>query len=178
MPARKIVMNGTDCFSAYIRVLPQMCNGMFTSTSITWHRLCFFHVANWVMWFLVLSLGCGPWGGAVPGYFSHRPNHAALGPSRSLQGWWQMLHYGERGKKHQCFFFSFAPSQNGLINFEKRRKEFEVLVKVSLFQKSAANYSFAVNHRLEEWLYHFHVYSEQEGYVNECSSHYGCGLMM
>ena len=61
-----------------------------------------------------------------------------------------------------------APLQNGMINFEKRRKEFEILVKVSLFQKSAANYSFTVDHRLEDWIYHFHVYSEQEGCVCVC----------
>lgn len=55
------------------------------------------------------------------------------------------------------------------------------MIKVGLFQKSAARYSFAGSRRLEEWLFHFHVYSEQErcvkGLHHRYCSNCGCGLL-
>lgn len=49
-----------------------------------------------------------------------------------------------------------------MINFVKRRKEFEVIAKISLFQMSAANYSYTRNKSVEEWLESSPTLTEQE----------------
>uniref|UniRef100_A0A8K9URD0 Ral guanine nucleotide dissociation stimulator n=1 Tax=Oncorhynchus mykiss TaxID=8022 RepID=A0A8K9URD0_ONCMY len=39
----------------------------------------------------------------------------------------------------------------GLINFEKRRKEFEVIAQIKLLQLACNNYNFTLNKRFREW---------------------------
>ena len=55
--------------------------------------------------------------------------------------------------------------QNGLVNFEKRRKEFELLAQLTLYQKSASAYTFPHNPQLVRWIQHSTVLSEQERYI-------------
>lgn len=59
--------------------------------------------------------------------------------------------------------------EDGLINFDKCRKQFEVLVQLMLYQSAAENYSFPQSHRLLSWLYHTPVLSQQEGSVHGTS---------
>ena len=46
---------------------------------------------------------------------------------------------------------SFA-LQDGLVNFDKCRKQFELLVQLTLYQKSAANYCYSRHPGLDQWL--------------------------
>jgi len=62
---------------------------------------------------------------------------------------------------NQCF----CPQQDGLINFNKHRKEFEILAQLMLYQKAAANYSFPSHPPLERWLKDHLLLSEQERWV-------------
>lgn len=52
-----------------------------------------------------------------------------------------------------------------LINFEKRRKEFEVLAKIKLFQSAARDYHIVPNLALRLWLIKLPELTEQEWYV-------------
>ena len=52
--------------------------------------------------------------------------------------------------------------QDGLLNFDKHRKAFEILVQLTLYQKAAANYSFPRHPPLERWLSETPLLSEQE----------------
>lgn len=49
-----------------------------------------------------------------------------------------------------------------LINFEKRRKEFEVLAKIKLFQSAARDYHIVPNQALRLWLIRLPELTEQE----------------
>ena len=61
-------------------------------------------------------------------------------------------------KNHQhCSF-----QQDGLLNFDKHRKAFEILVQLTLYQKAAANYSFPHHPPLERWLSETPLLPEQE----------------
>lgn len=55
-----------------------------------------------------------------------------------------------------------------LINFEKRRKEFEVLAQLTLFQKAAATYFVPEDTALQEWLDNVPILSEHESYELSC----------
>ena len=48
------------------------------------------------------------------------------------------------------------------MNFEKRRREFELLAQLTLYQKSASAYAFPHNPQLVQWLRDSRVPSEQE----------------
>ena len=52
--------------------------------------------------------------------------------------------------------------QDGLVNFNKCRKEFEILAQLTLFQKAATNYSFQHRPLLVQWLRETPVHSEDE----------------
>lgn len=58
------------------------------------------------------------------------------------------------------FICSFQ--QDGLLNFDKHRKAFEILVQLTLYQKAAANYSFPHHLPLERWLSETPLLSEQK----------------
>ena len=47
---------------------------------------------------------------------------------------------------------------------EKRRMEFEVLAKLSLFQTAAAKYSYTLNPVFEQWMDTVHVVTETDRY--------------
>ena len=54
--------------------------------------------------------------------------------------------------------------KNDLINFEKRRKEFEVIVQIKLFQQAAKDYHLAANRDFFTWWNAIPEYSEKECY--------------
>uniref|UniRef100_A0A4W3H1L1 Ral guanine nucleotide dissociation stimulator n=1 Tax=Callorhinchus milii TaxID=7868 RepID=A0A4W3H1L1_CALMI len=56
----------------------------------------------------------------------------------------------------------------GLINFEKRRKEFEVIAQIKLLQSACNNYSFTQDHRFLEWFRSVERLSEAESYNQSC----------
>ncbi|XP_040892359.1 ral guanine nucleotide dissociation stimulator-like 1 isoform X2 [Toxotes jaculatrix] len=54
--------------------------------------------------------------------------------------------------------------EGGLINFEKRRREFEILSQIRQLQTSCSNYSFPVNPRITAWLQAHTLLTDQESY--------------
>ena len=55
------------------------------------------------------------------------------------------------------------PDQNdGLINFEKRKKEFEVLAQIRLLQSAAQIYNLTENQQVWHWFDSVRVYDETE----------------
>ncbi|XP_019396403.1 PREDICTED: ral guanine nucleotide dissociation stimulator isoform X2 [Crocodylus porosus] len=56
----------------------------------------------------------------------------------------------------------------GLINFEKRRKEFEVIAQIKLLQSACNNYSFTQEDRFVEWFHGVERLSEAESYGLSC----------
>ncbi|XP_026547959.1 ral guanine nucleotide dissociation stimulator-like, partial [Notechis scutatus] len=56
----------------------------------------------------------------------------------------------------------------GLINFEKRRKEFEVIVQIKLLQSACNNYSFKKDERFGTWFHGVERLSEAESYGLSC----------
>ncbi|NXP62047.1 GNDS protein, partial [Chloropsis cyanopogon] len=56
----------------------------------------------------------------------------------------------------------------GLINFEKRRKEFEVIAQIKLLQSACNNYSFTQEDQFVEWFHSLERLSEAESYGLSC----------
>ncbi|KAI5096283.1 ral guanine nucleotide dissociation stimulator-like [Silurus meridionalis] len=56
----------------------------------------------------------------------------------------------------------------GLINFEKRRKEFEVIAQIKLLQLACNNYNFRRNARFREWFSIVEKLTEAESYSLSC----------
>ncbi|XP_066502006.1 LOW QUALITY PROTEIN: ral guanine nucleotide dissociation stimulator-like [Hoplias malabaricus] len=56
----------------------------------------------------------------------------------------------------------------GLINFEKRRKEFEVIAQIKLLQLACNNYNFILNSRFREWFSGVDKLTEAESYSLSC----------
>ncbi|XP_075434896.1 ral guanine nucleotide dissociation stimulator isoform X11 [Ascaphus truei] len=56
----------------------------------------------------------------------------------------------------------------GLINFEKRRKEFEVIAQIKLLQSACNNYSFLPEESFVEWFHGVERLSEAESYNLSC----------
>ncbi|MEE6505356.1 hypothetical protein FKM82_005506 [Ascaphus truei] len=56
----------------------------------------------------------------------------------------------------------------GLINFEKRRKEFEVIAQIKLLQSACNNYSFLPEESFVEWFHSVERLSEAESYNLSC----------
>nr|XP_033817008.1 ral guanine nucleotide dissociation stimulator isoform X2 [Geotrypetes seraphini] len=56
----------------------------------------------------------------------------------------------------------------GLINFEKRRKEFEVIAQIKLLQSACNNYSFIQEDMVVEWFHSVERLSEAESYSLSC----------
>uniref|UniRef100_A0ABM5F6I5 Ral guanine nucleotide dissociation stimulator isoform X2 n=1 Tax=Pogona vitticeps TaxID=103695 RepID=A0ABM5F6I5_9SAUR len=56
----------------------------------------------------------------------------------------------------------------GLINFEKRRKEFEVIAQIKLLQSACNNYSFTQEDRFVAWFHSVERLSEVESYGLSC----------
>ncbi|NXR64923.1 GNDS protein, partial [Rhadina sibilatrix] len=57
---------------------------------------------------------------------------------------------------------------SGLINFEKRRKEFEVIAQIKLLQSACNNYSFTQEDQFVEWFHSLERLSEAESYGLSC----------
>ncbi|XP_013388019.1 ral guanine nucleotide dissociation stimulator-like 1 [Lingula anatina] len=60
-------------------------------------------------------------------------------------------------------------SEDGLINFEKRRKEFEVLAQIRLYQSAAHIYNLQPNERFMVWFSGVRVYNDNESYELSCA---------
>ncbi|NXJ78036.1 GNDS protein, partial [Trogon melanurus] len=56
----------------------------------------------------------------------------------------------------------------GLINFEKRRKEFEVIAQIKLLQSACNNYSFTQEDQFVNWFHSLERLSEAESYGLSC----------
>ncbi|XP_064210310.1 ral guanine nucleotide dissociation stimulator-like isoform X2 [Anguilla rostrata] len=56
----------------------------------------------------------------------------------------------------------------GLINFEKRRKEFEVIAQIKLLQLACNNYNFTCDSHFREWFSGVEKLSEAESYSQSC----------
>ncbi|KAM4531866.1 ral guanine nucleotide dissociation stimulator-like 1 [Odontesthes bonariensis] len=54
--------------------------------------------------------------------------------------------------------------QGGLINFEKRRREFDVLSQIRLLQASCSQYSFPHHPRIAAWMHGHKLLTDQESY--------------
>uniref|UniRef100_A0AAX7UQL1 Ral guanine nucleotide dissociation stimulator n=1 Tax=Astatotilapia calliptera TaxID=8154 RepID=A0AAX7UQL1_ASTCA len=61
-------------------------------------------------------------------------------------------------------------TEGGLINFEKRRKEFEVIAQIKLLQLASNNYNFTQDSHFREWFAGVDKYSEAERSVITGSS--------
>ncbi|XP_047447204.1 ral guanine nucleotide dissociation stimulator-like isoform X8 [Mugil cephalus] len=59
-------------------------------------------------------------------------------------------------------------TEGGLINFEKRRKEFEVIAQIKLLQLASNNYSFTQDSHFKEWFAGVEKLSEAESYSLSC----------
>uniref|UniRef100_A0AAV2MUW5 Ral guanine nucleotide dissociation stimulator n=1 Tax=Knipowitschia caucasica TaxID=637954 RepID=A0AAV2MUW5_KNICA len=59
-------------------------------------------------------------------------------------------------------------TENGLINFEKRRKEFEVIAQIKLLQLASNNYSFTQDGHFREWFSGVEKLTEAESYNLSC----------
>ncbi|CAL1534302.1 unnamed protein product [Lymnaea stagnalis] len=60
-------------------------------------------------------------------------------------------------------------TEDGLINFEKRRKEFEVLAQLRLLQSAASIYSFIEDSSFWRWFNSIRIYSDLESHDLSCS---------
>ncbi|XP_061116961.1 ral guanine nucleotide dissociation stimulator-like isoform X2 [Conger conger] len=56
----------------------------------------------------------------------------------------------------------------GLINFEKRRKEFEVIAQIKLLQLACNNYNFTCDSHFREWFSGVEKLTEAESYSQSC----------
>uniref|UniRef100_A0A8C8JG52 Ral guanine nucleotide dissociation stimulator-like n=1 Tax=Oncorhynchus tshawytscha TaxID=74940 RepID=A0A8C8JG52_ONCTS len=59
-------------------------------------------------------------------------------------------------------------TESGLINFEKRRKEFEVIAQIKLLQLASNNYSFTQDSIFRDWFSEVERLSETESYTLSC----------
>jgi len=57
---------------------------------------------------------------------------------------------------------------DGLINFDKRRKEFEVLARIRLLQGAANAYNFKMDPVFDRWFYSVLVLDDRESYKLSC----------
>ena len=56
----------------------------------------------------------------------------------------------------------------GLINFDKRRKEFEVLARIRLLQGAANAYNFTKDPIFDQWFHSIVVLDDREAYKLSC----------
>ena len=59
-------------------------------------------------------------------------------------------------------------TEDGLINFEKRRKEFEILAQIKLLQSAASTYQIKPDQAFFEWFHNIRVYDDNESYELSC----------
>ena len=56
--------------------------------------------------------------------------------------------------------------EGGLINFDKRRKEFEILAQIKLLQSSAQLYDLKADTAFIEWFFHIRTYDDKERWAD------------
>ncbi|KAF6034667.1 RALGDS [Bugula neritina] len=59
-------------------------------------------------------------------------------------------------------------TDSGLVNFEKHRKEFEIVAQINLFQSAAKMYQVEPHRRFCAWFNSMRVYTEDESYALSC----------
>lgn len=59
-------------------------------------------------------------------------------------------------------------TEDGLINFEKRRKEFEIIAQIKLLQEAAKNYGIDSDEAFRHWFDNIKTFSEAESYKLSC----------
>lgn len=59
-------------------------------------------------------------------------------------------------------------TEDGLINFDKRRKEFEIIAQIKLFQEAAKNYDIVPDEAFRHWFDNIKTFSESESYKLSC----------
>ena len=57
---------------------------------------------------------------------------------------------------------------DGLINFDKRRKEFEVLARIRLLQGAANAYNFSMDPVFDRWFHSVVILDDREAYKLSC----------
>ena len=60
-------------------------------------------------------------------------------------------------------FFFFLFQKDDLINFEKRRKEFEIVAQIKLLQQSAKNYHLSADQQFCVWFNSLRTYGDKDG---------------
>jgi hypothetical protein len=53
-------------------------------------------------------------------------------------------------------------TREGLINFEKRRKEFELMAQIRMLQSTASFYQIEPEPRFFDWFYNIRIYDDVE----------------
>lgn len=54
---------------------------------------------------------------------------------------------------------------NGLINFDKKRREFEILAQIKLLQSAANSYDIQIDKEFQSWFNSIPILDEKERYL-------------